>query len=118
MSMLQAAAGGAALRRGAALCQAVAFTLLNPHVYLDTVLLVGSIGAQQPAPLQGWFAAGASRGAAEKKPLPSGFFSGLKGSLARTFGTVEPIGEHEQAKDHEHDDEDVFDFHGFSLGWG
>ena len=30
------------------------------HVYLDTVLLVGGLGAQQPAPLQGWFAAGAS----------------------------------------------------------
>jgi L-lysine exporter family protein LysE/ArgO len=29
--------------------QAAAFTLLNPHVYLDTVLLVGSVGAQQPA---------------------------------------------------------------------
>ena len=28
--------------------QAAGFTLLNPHVYLDTVLLVGSIGAQQP----------------------------------------------------------------------
>jgi L-lysine exporter family protein LysE/ArgO len=37
------------------LAQAAAFTLLNPHVYLDTVLLVGSIGAQQPEPLQGWF---------------------------------------------------------------
>jgi L-lysine exporter family protein LysE/ArgO len=51
---------GQGLGRGAALAQAAAFTLLNPHVYLDTVLLVGSIGAQQPAPLQGWFAAGAS----------------------------------------------------------
>jgi L-lysine exporter family protein LysE/ArgO len=30
------------------LAQAAAFTLLNPHVYLDTVLLVGSVGAQQP----------------------------------------------------------------------
>ena len=40
--------------------QAAAFTLLNPHVYLDTVLLVGSIGAQQPAALQPWFVAGAS----------------------------------------------------------
>jgi L-lysine exporter family protein LysE/ArgO len=48
------------LTRGAALAQAAAFTLLNPHVYLDTVLLVGSIGAQQPAALQGWFVAGAS----------------------------------------------------------
>jgi L-lysine exporter family protein LysE/ArgO len=51
---------GQGLSRWAALAQAAAFTLLNPHVYLDTVLLVGSIGAQQPAPLQGWFAAGAS----------------------------------------------------------
>lgn len=40
--------------------QAVGFTLLNPHVYLDTLLLVGSIGAQQPAALQGWFILGAS----------------------------------------------------------
>ncbi len=57
---LKAAAGGEGLRRGAALAQAAAFTLLNPHVYLDTVLLVGSIGAQQPAALRGWFIAGAS----------------------------------------------------------
>jgi L-lysine exporter family protein LysE/ArgO len=57
---LEAAAGGAGLGRGAAMAQAAAFTLLNPHVYLDTVLLVGSIGAQQPAGLQGWFIAGAS----------------------------------------------------------
>jgi len=59
-SQLQAAEGGAGLSQGAALAQAAAFTLLNPHVYLDTVLLVGSIGAQQPAGLQGWFVAGAS----------------------------------------------------------
>jgi L-lysine exporter family protein LysE/ArgO len=57
---LTAAAGGEGLRRGAAMAQAAAFTLLNPHVYLDTVLLVGSIGAQQPAALRGWFIAGAS----------------------------------------------------------
>jgi len=57
---LKAAEGGAGLRRGAAVAQAAAFTLLNPHVYLDTVLLVGSIGAQQPAALRGWFVAGAS----------------------------------------------------------
>jgi L-lysine exporter family protein LysE/ArgO len=57
---LKVSAGGAGLRRGAAVAQAAAFTLLNPHVYLDTVLLVGSIGAQQPAALRGWFIAGAS----------------------------------------------------------
>jgi L-lysine exporter family protein LysE/ArgO len=31
-----------------ALAQTAAFTLLNPHVYLDTVLLVGAVGSQQP----------------------------------------------------------------------
>jgi L-lysine exporter family protein LysE/ArgO len=33
----------------AVLATAVGFTYLNPHVYLDTVLLVGSVGAAQPA---------------------------------------------------------------------
>ncbi len=59
-SQLTPAAGGSGVGRGAVLAQAAAFTLLNPHVYLDTVLLVGSIGAQQPAGLRGWFVAGAS----------------------------------------------------------
>ncbi|MFM7847017.1 MAG: LysE/ArgO family amino acid transporter [Rubrivivax sp.] len=61
---LQAAEGKASLGRNAALAQAAAFTLLNPHVYLDTVLLVGSIGAQQPAALQPWFIAGAGSASA------------------------------------------------------
>lgn len=60
ISALDVTSVGQGLSRGAALAQAAGFTLLNPHVYLDTVLLVGSIGAQQPPPLQAWFAAGAS----------------------------------------------------------
>lgn len=32
------------------LLTALAVTLLNPHVYLDTVLLIGSLGAQQAEP--------------------------------------------------------------------
>lgn len=56
---LVAEGGGAALSLGAALAQVAAFTLLNPHVYLDTVLLVGSIGAAQPAGAQAPFVAGA-----------------------------------------------------------
>ena len=51
---------GDGLSWAAAMAQAAAFTMLNPHVYLDTVLLVGSIGAQQPEGLQPWFVAGAS----------------------------------------------------------
>jgi L-lysine exporter family protein LysE/ArgO len=49
------------LSRRAAVLQLAGFTLLNPHVYLDTVLLVGSVGAQQPGPqAQAAFVAGAS----------------------------------------------------------
>lgn len=59
-STLDAATDTPALSRMAALAQAAAFTLLNPHVYLDTVLLVGSIGAQHTPLLRPWFIAGAS----------------------------------------------------------
>ena len=57
---LEVAPSAGGMAKAAVLAQAAAFTLLNPHVYLDTVLLVGSIGAQQPKALQGWFVAGAS----------------------------------------------------------
>ena len=58
---LQAAAVSAAptpLRT--VLLQALGFTLLNPHVYLDTVLLLGSLGAQQPGAAKGAFVAAAA----------------------------------------------------------
>jgi L-lysine exporter family protein LysE/ArgO len=38
---------------------ALALSLLNPHVYLDTVVLLGSVGAQYPANSRIYFAAGA-----------------------------------------------------------
>ena len=41
------------------LSAAFAFTYLNPHVYLDTVVLLGGLGARQPAELRAAFAAGA-----------------------------------------------------------
>ncbi|WP_262271302.1 LysE/ArgO family amino acid transporter [Microvirga yunnanensis] len=44
------------LRRVVLTC--LAFTWLNPHVYLDTVVLIGSISTQFD-PGKGWFAAGA-----------------------------------------------------------
>ncbi|MYN39709.1 LysE family transporter [Duganella sp. FT109W] len=37
----------------------LAFSLLNPHVYLDTVVLLGSIGGQQPGDGRLYFALGA-----------------------------------------------------------
>lgn len=45
-----------------ALVQAVALTWLNPHVYLDTVLLLGSIAAHHGPTGKWWFAAGAVTG--------------------------------------------------------
>jgi len=38
--------GGSNLSAKAALLAVLGFTFLNPHVYIDTVLLLGSIGAQ------------------------------------------------------------------------
>ena len=46
---------------GATLATALGLTWLNPHVYLDTVVLLGSI-AQSHAGRQWWFAAGAALG--------------------------------------------------------
>ncbi|MGH8299476.1 MAG: LysE/ArgO family amino acid transporter [Steroidobacteraceae bacterium] len=56
-SLSAASAGGAQSARGA-LLQTLAVSLLNPHVYLDTVLLIGSVGVQQPASLRPAFLAG------------------------------------------------------------
>ena len=56
---LRPAESGTGLRLVSVMLQAAAFTLLNPHVYLDTVLLLGSIGAQQAPVLRPWFVSGA-----------------------------------------------------------
>ncbi|MCV2370508.1 LysE/ArgO family amino acid transporter [Roseateles oligotrophus] len=56
------AAQGPSLSLAQALLQLAGFTLLNPHVYLDTVMLVGSVGAQQPTALRLAFMAGAASG--------------------------------------------------------
>ncbi|RZJ13303.1 MAG: amino acid transporter [Rubrivivax sp.] len=44
---------------GATLSAAFALTYLNPHVYLDTVVLLGGLGARQPVELRPAFALGA-----------------------------------------------------------
>lgn len=68
-SMWRAFAGGrsglAANRAAAAtlpatLAAAAAMTWLNPHVYLDTVVLLGSLGAARPAVERGPFFVGAA----------------------------------------------------------
>ncbi|MFC5179449.1 LysE/ArgO family amino acid transporter [Nocardioides taihuensis] len=53
------AAVGSGGRRGVVLA-ALALTWLNPHVYLDTVLLLGSIANQHGPQDRWWFALGAS----------------------------------------------------------
>jgi L-lysine exporter family protein LysE/ArgO len=56
---LQAEQEGGERTLRSTLAQAAGFTFLNPHVYLDTVLLLGSIGARQPANARVWFIGGA-----------------------------------------------------------
>ncbi|WP_174296790.1 LysE/ArgO family amino acid transporter [Sphingomonas bacterium] len=56
-AMVVGAGPDVTLRR--ALAAAAAFTFLNPHVYLDTVLLMGAAGSSQPAELRPIFVAGA-----------------------------------------------------------
>lgn len=50
----------AARSRTAVISATLAVTLLNPHVYLDTVVLIGAVGAQQEHPAL--FALGAASG--------------------------------------------------------
>ena len=55
---LRAAAGRTTGVRGVAV-RALALTWLNPHVYLDTVLLLGSIANHEGPTGRWWFALGA-----------------------------------------------------------
>jgi L-lysine exporter family protein LysE/ArgO len=55
---LEADAGGDRMTRAAAISTVLALTWLNPHVYLDTVVLLGSIGGTY-GDTRWWFALGA-----------------------------------------------------------
>src|SRR3954469_24331191 len=55
-----AAEGARRISARNAVAQVAGFTFLNPHVYLDTVLLIGSIGARQPTDARLWFVGGAA----------------------------------------------------------
>ncbi len=52
--------GGSRLSLGAAMATTAAFTLLNPHVYIDTVMLMGAVGSSLPGPDRPFFVIGAS----------------------------------------------------------
>ncbi|GAB6987119.1 LysE/ArgO family amino acid transporter [Nocardioides pyridinolyticus] len=59
---LHANGGGARLTRRGVVVRALALTWLNPHVYLDTVLLLGSIANHEGPVGRWWFAVGACVG--------------------------------------------------------
>ena len=61
---LQTAQGGAPVSAGRMVAQTLSLSLLNPHVYLDTVILVGAVGAKQPAGSQAAFLLGAGSASA------------------------------------------------------
>ena len=50
------------VKRSGVIATTLALTYLNPHVYLDTVLMLGNIANQQGADGRWWFAAGAVTG--------------------------------------------------------
>ncbi|BBB67757.1 amino acid transporter LysE [Undibacterium sp. YM2] len=56
---LVAEAGELSLTADKAALAVLGATLLNPHTYLDTVVLLGAIGGQQPGNGKYWFAVGA-----------------------------------------------------------
>jgi L-lysine exporter family protein LysE/ArgO len=57
--VLTASGRTGSLSAGAAISTVLALTWLNPHVYLDTVLLLGSVANQQAQDLRWCFGAGA-----------------------------------------------------------
>lgn len=54
------ASDGVPLGLGAAIAACLAFTYLNPHCWLDTVVLLGSIASRLPAAERFWFGGGAT----------------------------------------------------------
>jgi len=56
---LQTDTSGTRVRAGSAVLTAAALTWLNPHVYLDTLVLLGSVAATH-GPARWWFGAGAA----------------------------------------------------------
>ena len=73
-------ASRAARSAGPVVTTTLALTYLNPHVYLDTVLMLGNL-ANQHGRLRWWFAAGAALGSIV-------WFTGLGFGARRLAGTL------------------------------
>ena len=80
---LEAARAGAP-SQASAVRRITALTWLNPHVYLDTVLLVGSIANQQGSHDRWWFAVGAGAGSVV-------WFTGLGYGAGRLGGLLSSV---------------------------
>jgi L-lysine exporter family protein LysE/ArgO len=57
--VLEQASPRTAVRSGRVLIVMAVFTWANPHVYLDTLVLLGSVGNQQAADVRWWWVLGA-----------------------------------------------------------
>ncbi|MBX0299582.1 LysE family transporter [Cryobacterium sp. 1639] len=57
--VVSGAEGGTGTGMGVAIGTVLALTWLNPHVYLDTVVLLGAVASQQGAAERWWWAGGA-----------------------------------------------------------
>ncbi len=95
---LQAETSEAPSRLRTTLGRAAGFTFLNPHVYLDTVLLMGTLGATHPGGTRPFFVLGAGLasagwflalgfGASVLKPIFArpGAWRALDGAVAATM---------------------------------
>lgn len=79
-SAIERAAGPARAGRMAAIAACLAFTWLNPAVYLDTIVLLGSVAHTQ-SPHQWWFGGGAAIGSVL-------WFCGLAGAARLAHGVL------------------------------
>jgi L-lysine exporter family protein LysE/ArgO len=58
-ALVDSAQGARMATATAAISATLAVSLLNPHVYLDTIVLLGGVAAQYPAGVRAWFVVGA-----------------------------------------------------------
>ena len=80
---------------------------MDSRVFASQTALL-HIGLHRSQALDGWHF-GACSGLSARSQRPNAQIGCL------FFGSVEPVGQHEQAKDNKHDDQDVVNLHGASL---
>jgi L-lysine exporter family protein LysE/ArgO len=81
--VLEAATARGSGTRVSVLVTAIALTWLNPHVYLDTLVLLGSLANAQGSSGRWWFGIGAAAASALWFPVIGFGARGLSGFFAR-----------------------------------